>query len=135
MSEKKKILIVEDETPLREALSFKLKDEGFEVSEAVDGERGLEKAIAEHPDLILLDVLMPKMDGQEMVKELQKDSWGKDASVIFLTNVSDPNKVAQIGEDSRGVTTVFDYLVKSDWKLEDVVKKVRDELGMQSPIV
>jgi DNA-binding response OmpR family regulator len=125
---KKTILIVDDEAPVRKALSVKLKEEGFEIIEASDGKAGLEEAFRKHPDLILLDVIMPKMSGQEMARELKKDSWGKEASIIFLTNVSDPIKMAEIGEDSSGISTVYDYLIKSDFNLDDVVKKVNKHL-------
>lgn len=127
---KQKILVVDDEDSLRRALKAALeKNEGYSVSEAADGREGLKKALDEHPDLILLDVIMPKMTGQEVIKELKNDKWGVGASVIFLTNVSDPIKIAEIGEDSTGISSIYDYLVKSDWKLEDVIKKVKERLN------
>lgn len=125
---KKTILIVDDEAVLRKALLARLEEEGFRVLQAADGEEGLKKALKEHPDLILLDVIMPKMTGQEMVKELKKDKWGKEASVIFLTNVSDPIKMAEIGEDSSGVSSVYDYMIKSDFDLDHIVKKINESL-------
>jgi len=131
MPEKKKILVVEDEKPLRRVLAKKLTIEGFSVSEAAEGKSGLEMALREHPDLILLDVIMPKMGGKEVLAELQKDSWGKSVPIIFLTNLSDPVKIAEISESSSRHATVFDYLIKSDWKLEEVVEKVRSNLGMK----
>lgn len=94
--------------------------------EAKNGEEGLEVALREHPDLILLDIIMPVMDGMTMLARLREDLWGKDAKVIMLTNLSDNEKVAET--IAHGT---YDYLVKSDWKLEDVVKKVRERLRLK----
>ncbi len=123
-----KILVVDDEKLLRKALKDKLSSEGFDVLEAKDGEEGLKKALSEHPDLILLDVMMPKMDGTEVVKKLQEDKWGKNVKIIMLTNVSDPVKVAEATEAGSQNMTVYDYMIKSDWKLEEVVERVRTKL-------
>lgn len=130
MTNKKTILIVDDEKALREALSEKFKSEGFEVITSADGEEGLKKALNMHPDIILLDVMMPKMDGIKVMEKLQKDIWGKTARVIMLTNVSDPIKVAEATEAGSKNMTIYDYMIKSDWKLEEVVDKVKSKLGM-----
>lgn len=128
MTQKKfKILIVEDETPMREALLFKFQKEGFEVIAARDGEEGLSLAEKERPDLILLDIIMPKMDGMTVLQKLRGEDWGKDIPVILLTNLSESEKA--IEAMGKGV---HDYLVKSDWRLEDVVAKVRERLGIHS---
>ena len=124
MTKNKKILIVEDEPSLRKALMIKLVEEGFAVLEAVNGADGLAVALREHPDMILLDIVMPVMDGMTMLAKLRGDPWGKDAKVIVLTNLSDTEKVS--AAMTKGT---FDYLVKADWKLEDVVRKVRERLG------
>lgn len=117
----KKILIVEDDHALRAALRDKLARERFVVLEAKDGEEGLKIALDEQPDLILLDIVMPKVDGLTMLGQLREDSWGKTAHVIMLTNLSDGESVSKSLENAA-----FDYLVKSDWKLEDIVRKIRD---------
>lgn len=123
--EPKTILIVEDETPLRSALQEKFTREGFSVLEARDGEEGLNTALEKHPDIILLDIIMPKMDGLTVLKKLQEDSSGKDIPVILLTNLSDDQKVAEAIKEG-----VYEYLVKSDWKLADLVKEVKEKLGL-----
>lgn len=125
-----KILVADDERALREALKDKLISEGFGVSIAKDGAEGLKKALSEHPDLILLDIMMPKMDGIQVMQELKKDKWGKTAKVIMLTNVSDPIKVAEATEKSIDNMTIYDYMVKSDWKLEEVVARIKSKLGI-----
>ena len=123
-STKHTILIVEDEVLLLNALRDKLTREGFAVLEAKNGKQGLEIALSEHPDFILLDIVMPVMDGMTMLKKLRGDAWGKEAKVILLTNLSDPEKVFEsIAREA------YEYLVKSEWKIEDVVKMVRDKLG------
>ncbi len=121
-----KILVVEDEASLLRALSDKLTREGFAALEAKNGAEGLEVAWREHPDLILLDIIMPVMDGMSMLYELRKDQWGKDVSVILLTNLSDANRVAEALR-----LGVFNFLVKSDWRLEDLVKKIKEILGIK----
>ncbi len=120
---KNKILIVEDDLDLLGVLRKKFNIEKFEVLEAPNGKIGLEEALRGHPDLILLDILMPVMDGLTMLEELRKDTWGKSVPVILLTNLSDESKVAEAMEHG-----VYDYLVKSDWNINDVVAKVRSKL-------
>ena len=78
----KKVLVVEDERTLRDALVKKLSKEEFTVLSAKDGKEGLDTALAEHPDLILLDILMPKMNGIEVLQKLREDEWGAKAKVI-----------------------------------------------------
>jgi DNA-binding response OmpR family regulator len=121
----KKILIIEDERALCDALITKFKKEKFDVLVGYDGEAGLELALSEHPDLILLDIVMPKMDGMTMLARLRRDNWGKDVPVVILTNLSDELKVVEAVKNKS-----FDYLVKSDWHLDDVVEKVRQRLGL-----
>lgn len=120
----KKILVVEDDIDLREAIAEKFKSENFEVFEASDGEDGLEKALKIRPDLILLDLIMPRMDGTTMLRKLREDEWGHLVPVIVLTNISDAEKLAEALEIG-----VDEYLLKAEWKLKDVVDKVRKIIG------
>jgi DNA-binding response OmpR family regulator len=121
-----KILVVEDETPLLHALEKKLTHEGFTVFTAKDGNEGLALALSNHPDLLLVDIVMPHMDGLTMIRQLRKDSWGKDAAILLLTNLSDLEKIA-VAQEYK----VYDYLVKSDWRLDDIAKKVKTRLGIK----
>lgn len=123
-NENKTILIVEDEKSLIDTLNKKFHLEGFKVLLAMDGEQGLERALSEHPDLILLDIIMPKMDGMTMLKELRKDQWGKDVPVIILTNLTNAEDVTKAMESG-----VYNFLVKSDWTLGDLVTQVRNKLN------
>lgn len=123
-TERSSILIVEDEKDLREALFTVFAAEAFEVLVAEDGEEGLAKALSEHPDLILLDLMLPKKSGQEVLDALREDEWGKNAKVIVLTALEDLETLSSTIE--KGGT---DYLVKSDWKLQDIVAKVKERLA------
>jgi len=124
---KKTILIIEDERAILEVVKNKLIKEGFNVLIARRGEDGLVSALKNHPDLILLDLVLPTLDGMSLLKKLREDSWGKKAKVIVLTNLGDAEKAEEAA--SRGV---FDYLIKSEWKLKDVVVRVREKLKMQN---
>lgn len=119
----KTILLIEDETSLRSILRDELVQAGFSVLEAVNGAVGLEVALHSHPDLILLDLMMPVMDGMTMLKKLRADSWGLDAKVVILTNANDMGKISE-----AVVGKTFDYIIKSDRKLTDVVALVRKRL-------
>ena len=123
----KKILIVEDEESMLNAISDYLTSQEFVTLLARDGEEGLEIALKEHPDLILLDILMPKMDGMIMLQKLRDDEWGNKAPVIILTNVS-PSANSVIDSVLRNEPAY--YLVKSDVKLEGIVDKVKEVLKM-----
>ena len=119
----KKILFVEDEPSLQKAISELLTQEGFKVLNASDGEEGLKFAAAEDPDLILLDLILPKKDGFEVLKELKADEKTKDIPVIVLTNlegIGDVEKALSLGAKT--------YLVKANYELEDVLKLVREHL-------
>jgi len=119
----KSILIVEDESALRSVLRDKLMSEGFDVLEAKNGKEGLVLALREHPQAILLDIIMPVMDGMTMLTKLRQDKWGESAKVIILTNLADTEKVAEAIEHGS-----FEYLVKSNWKLGEVVEKVKESV-------
>ena len=121
--DKKTILIVEDEEDLAQALKIKLEEAGFDTLIAYDGESGLRVALDRHPDLVLLDILLPGMDGMELLKQLRKDEWGKKAVVILLTNVDDIETIAKVIEDEG-----YEYFVKTDWKMDEIVSKIQKKL-------
>ena len=120
----KKILIVEDERSIRQAIVKKLNREGFQVIEEINGLEGLLLAQKNKPDLILLDIIMPEMDGVTMLKKLRQDKWGKGAEVIILTNLTEATKEVELFKQG-----VKDYLIKSDWKISDLVKKIKNKLN------
>lgn len=120
----KKILFIEDEAALQQAAAQVLTEEGFEVFSALDGEIGLKLAKEKQPDLILLDLVLPKKDGFEVLKALKEDPLTKNIPVLVLTNLEGSDDVRKVLE--LGATT---YLVKTSYKLEDIVDKVRQTLG------
>lgn len=121
-----KILIIEDESILLARLSQAFEEEHFEVIRASNGDEGLEKSLREHPDAIILDIVMPGMDGLSLLKLLRKDNWGRKAPVFILTNNTNTNKLA----DAMSSGT-FEYLVKSDWALEDIVREIKEKVHVQ----
>ncbi len=121
----KHILIVEDEASLVRVLADELREEGFSVSTASNGEEGLATALAEHPDLLLVDVVMPKMDGLTMVRKLREDAWGKNVGVIMLTNVSEAVTI-----DESFDRDVYEYIVKADWELTDIIRIAKKKLAV-----
>lgn len=109
---------------LRRPMAIKLESEGFTVLEGQNGKTGLDIALAAHPDLILLDILMPEMDGIEVLKKLRGDVWGKTAKVVVLTHLNNMEKIAEAAEYGAK-----EYIVKSDIKLDDLTEKVKTVLA------
>lgn len=132
MLKNKRILIVEDETLMLKTLVSTLNYHGFDTLEAQDGEQGLELALKEKPDLILLDIIMPKIDGLAMLKELRKKAWGRKVPIIFLTNLSDPEKIIQATKSYTKTldNIAYEYLIKADYHLADIVKIIKTKLGI-----
>jgi DNA-binding response OmpR family regulator len=120
----KKILFIEDESALQKTFRDVLEKEGYEMISALDGESGLRLAKSEKPDLILLDLILPRKDGFEVLKELKEDEATKEIPVIVLTNLEDIQSVEKAIE--LGATT---YLVKAQYTLEEVIQKVKKALG------
>ncbi len=122
-SKKNKVLIVEDEESLREVLGDALSMRGIDVISAVDGQDGLMKALSEKPDIILLDILMPRMDGKATLKALRENDSTKNTPVMFLTNLNELDIISEAVSSD-----VNDYIVKSDWSIAEIVKKVEAKL-------
>lgn len=121
---KKVILVVEDEQSLLDMLATKLQLAGFGVVTASDGKSGLGVAFKEQPDMIILDLLMPDVDGITMLKQLRQDDWGKRVPVIVATNVDD---ISALNECLKAGAE--DYFVKSETNLGDLVENIRQRLG------
>ncbi len=118
---RKKILLIEDEKNLCFAISKILPTNRFIFLEAHNGEEGLVIALREFPDLILLDLLMPIMDGTMMLKLLRADSWGKDVPVIILTNLNPTDEMVL-----KDVIThkPLQYLIKSDLTMQNLLTEI-----------
>jgi DNA-binding response OmpR family regulator len=123
----KKILVVEDEAPLRNALHDMLEVAHFTVLEAKDGQEGLDLALKEKPEVILLDLVMPVMDGMTMLKKLREDKeYGANVPVIVLSNVGVFDERVTKGVNPANPSF---YLVKANWPIEGVVNKVKTILS------
>lgn len=119
----KKILFIEDESALQKTFGDLLKQEGFETISAFDGKTGLDLARLKKPDLILLDLILPKMDGFKVLEELKKDKKTKNIPVVVLTNLEGIEEVEKAIQ--LGATT---YLVKAQYTLKEVISKVKEIL-------
>lgn len=120
---KTKILIVEDDKSIRELYALKLEKSGFDVSTAEDGGKGLDTAKKVIPDIILLDVMMPVMNGFEVLKELKKDKNLAETPVIILSNFGEVDQMTQ-----GFVVGATDYLIKAEHTPSDVVEIVNETL-------
>lgn len=119
-----KILLIEDEAALQKTLEKVLTAEGYKTVAALDGEIGIKLAKEENPDLILLDVVLPKINGLEVLEELKSNTETKGIPIIILTNSEDMNDINKALE--LGATT---YLVKVNYSLDEVLEKIETVLG------
>lgn len=120
----KTVLIVEDEGAMQRALKNKLENAGYTVLTAADGAEALEQMRTGNPNLVLLDLIMPKLDGISVLREAKGDEALKAIPVIILTNLSSGDKVAEAMQ-----LGTFDFLVKANYSLEDVLGKVKERIG------
>ena len=118
--EKKKILIIEDDHDVRELYAEVLRDEGFNVEEAVDGQAGLAKILENSYDLILLDIMLPRFDGLSILKTIKKKAGLKDTPIILLTNLGRESIIKEgFALGANG------YLIKSEHTPEQIVQEVK----------
>ncbi|MDO8663534.1 MAG: response regulator [Candidatus Wildermuthbacteria bacterium] len=119
----KKILIVEDDKFLRELITQKLSKEGFEVRDAVDGEDGIKKIKEERPDLVLLDLILPSIDGFEVLSRIKGDLALSSIPVIILSNLGQKEDV------ERGLKLgAVDYLIKAHFTPGEIIEKIGNAL-------
>ncbi|KKU64087.1 MAG: Response regulator [Candidatus Amesbacteria bacterium GW2011_GWC1_47_15] len=121
---KKILLIIEDDLVLARMYQTLLQNHGFDAKTAADGEAGLKAALKIHPDLILLDIRMPKMDGMTVMHNLREDKWGKTAPIIILTNLDlTDERLTRVVKDQPSY-----YLIKANNSPEQVLEKVTEIL-------
>ena len=120
----KTILFIEDESALQKTFGDIFTQEGYKILSAVDGEEGLRLTKTAKPDLILLDLILPKVHGFEVLKRLKDDSETKDIPVIVLTNLEGTGDIEKALE--LGATT---YLVKANYSLEEAIQKINQALN------
>lgn len=119
-----KVLITEDEQDLLQIYDQAFRDNGFETITAEDGEVGLARALDGHPDIILIDIQMPKMNGIEMLKKLREDTWGKSVPVVMLTNLSGSGEIS----DSMNLR-INRYIVKASMNPIEIVNEIKNILS------
>ncbi len=118
-----KILIIEDDKFLRELISQKLVKEGYEICEAIDGEEGIKQVRKENPDLILLDLILPGIDGFDVLAQMKRDPVLAKIPVIILSNLGqkeDIEKGINLGAD--------DYLIKAHFTPNEIIEKIKSVL-------
>lgn len=120
-----RVLIIEDDQFLRELSTRKLTQEGFHVDIAIDGNEGLAKIIASKPDVVLLDIILPGLDGFEILKKIRshEDSSVKNIAIILLSNLGQESDVAKgekLGAD--------DYLIKANFTIDEIIEKIKSVL-------
>jgi DNA-binding response OmpR family regulator len=125
-SHNKKILVIEDDNSLRKAIVEKLTLKGFDAVGAEDGEKGIELSTSSKPDLVVLDLLMPKVNGLTVLKMLHA-KFGKDLPIIILTNVEAEDNIVKDLTDYKATR----YLVKSDTKLDSLVGNIKEILKLE----
>ncbi len=120
------ILVVEDEVTMRKPLIEALAEEGFRTLSAQDGAEGLELALREKPEVILLDINLPGMDGMQLMKKLRHSGdFGKSVKIIFITSLTADDEMMQgIAEGEPSY-----FLEKSEWNIPGMIRKVRELLG------
>jgi len=121
----KKILFIEDESTLQKTLGTVLTKEGYQVVSALDGEIGFRMAKKEKPDLILLDLILPKMDGFDVLKSIKAEETIKEIPIIVLTNLESMEDIQKALD--LGAAT---YLVKANYSLEEVLEKINKTINV-----
>ncbi len=119
-----KIAIIEDDPVISQMYRMKFEADGFDVQLASDGQRGVALIENFSPDIILLDIQMPEMTGDEVLEKIRKTTWGKDTPVIILTNLGEeeaPKSIRNLG--------IHSYIVKAELTPRQVVQRVKDALG------
>ncbi len=117
--EQKHILVVEDDTVVAESVAFTLREAGYYVDTTVSGRNGVQLALKNHPDLIIADLILPDINGAEMIAEIRRNVWGKTAKVLVLTNINEEqirNKLDDLN--------ISGFLLKVDNTLKQIAQEV-----------
>ena len=125
MAKQIKVAIVEDEPAIAHMYRLKFEAEGYKVEMAEDGEVGLKLCEDMHPDIVLLDIMMPVMDGTEMLTKMRATDWGKDIKVLILTNRGREEAPEELKD-----LDIYSYIVKAEMTPRQVFSKVQEALGI-----
>jgi CheY-like chemotaxis protein len=117
------VLIADDDESIREMYSAAFSAAGINVITAADGNQCVELALKHHPDAILVDIIMPNLNGHEAVSKIRMDDWGKTAKIVFLTNMSDAENVVQAVEERSE-----EYIIKANTSPKEVINQVRQAM-------
>lgn len=120
-----KIAIIEDDSVINQMYRMKFEAAGFDVATASDGEAGVAMVKKFQPEIILLDLQMPRMGGAEALQVIRKSDWGKDIPVIILTNLGEEEAPAELKK-----LNTHSYIVKAELTPSQVVSRVRDALSL-----
>ncbi len=123
MDDTQTVLIIEDDRNIRDMYTDALSGAGFTVYKAENGKDGIALALSHHPKVILVDIMMPGMNGHKVVNEIRKDTWGKNANIIYLTNMSDAENVVQAVAQKPE-----EYIIKSNTSIKEIINIVRTAL-------
>ena len=127
MSGGKKILIADDDEAMLQIMADKLKSEGFAVTTTRNGKEAVSMSTAEHPDLILMDILMPEMSGLEAMKKLREiGEWGKNVPIFIITSVDPDDETIKAVADDKPTY----YLMKGGLDLNEMVSRIREQLHL-----
>ena len=121
-----KIAIIEDDELIGQMYRMKFEVENFDTELAIDGVSGLDLIENYNPDLVLLDLQMPEMNGDEVLRNMRKKDWGKDIPVIILTNTGKEEAPKDLGDYN-----IHSYIVKAEMTPRDVVAKVKEALNIK----
>lgn len=116
----KSVLIVEDEKPMQRILADKFRDKGYRVTTADNGQEGLERIKTQKPDIVIMDLLMPVMSGQNMLQELREINEFRNLPVIVLTNAGEVDNIRQ----TKTYNNAASFLIKSNVSLDEIVQRV-----------
>lgn len=120
MKDELTVLVIEDDKNIRDMYDDAFSHAGLTVFKAENGEKGISLALEYHPKVILVDIMMPGMNGHQVVNAIRKDAWGKGAHVIYLTNMSDAENVVQAVAQKPE-----EYIIKSNASIKEVINIVR----------
>ena len=130
MATKKRVLVVEDDEAFRLLLTNELTEEGIDVLQATNGKDALSVALKEHPDLVLLDIILPKMDGAEVLRGLRDDKeWGQYVPILMLTQLDNMERIAE-----AVASKVNGYIIKGKMSMEEIIANVKKQLEAPSAL-
>jgi DNA-binding response OmpR family regulator len=122
----KKILLIDDDDMISKTMSERFRSDGIEIVVEMDGEKGLARTKSDNPDLVILDLTLPKLDGLEVLKRIREDEEIANIPIIIFSNRDDMDTISATLEHGQ----LIDFIAKHEWKLEDIVTLAKKRMGM-----